>query len=79
MIALRVLMGISQGPIIPACLNLFSSWVPRTERSTTVSMAYGGITVSNLNRTRIEASKMQFNRFLFNRLEQLWELYYPAN
>lgn len=45
LIALRVLMGISQGPIIPACLNLFSWWIPLTERCTIVSMAYGGITV----------------------------------
>lgn len=48
LIALRILMGISQGPIIPACLNLFSSWIPLSERSTIVSMAYGGITVCYL-------------------------------
>lgn len=46
LIALQVLIGISQGPIISACLNLFSSWIPVTERCTIVSIAYAGITVN---------------------------------
>lgn len=45
MIAIRVLMGISQGPMFPACLALLSSWVPLKERSTIVSLTYGGIMV----------------------------------
>lgn len=45
LIAIRILMGISQGPIFPACLQMFSTWVPLKERCAIVSMAYCGITV----------------------------------
>lgn len=45
LIAIRMLMGIAQGPIFPACLAMFSTWVPLKERCSIVSMAYCGITV----------------------------------
>lgn len=45
LIAIRMLMGIAQGPIFPACLAMFSSWVPLKERCAIISMAYCGITV----------------------------------
>lgn len=47
LIAIRVLMGICQGPIIPACMHLFSSWIPLRERCTMLSLMYSGISVSS--------------------------------
>lgn len=46
LIAIRVLMGICQGPIIPACMHLFSSWIPLRERCAMLSLVYSGISVS---------------------------------
>lgn len=46
LIAIRMLMGMFQGPIIPACMNLFSSWIPLKERCTMLSLVYSGISVS---------------------------------
>lgn len=48
LIAIRVLMGIAQGPMFPACLALLSSWVPLKERSFIVSLTYGGIMVRSI-------------------------------
>lgn len=46
LIAIRMLMGMCQGPIIPACMSLFSSWIPLKERCTILSLVNSGITVS---------------------------------
>lgn len=64
LIAIRMLMGIAQGPIFPACLALFSTWVPLKERCSIVSMAYCGITVRvfGKRRSRVEEA---INRFSF--------------
>lgn len=48
LIAIRMLMGLCQGPIIPACMNLFTSWIPKKERCTILSLVYSGISVSPL-------------------------------
>lgn len=64
LIALQVLIGISQGPIISACLNLFSSWIPVTERCTIVSIAYAGITV-NFNEFSSRNHRIYFGSDLF--------------
>lgn len=45
LIAIRMLMGICQGPIIPACMNLFSTWIPLRERCTMLSLVQSGISV----------------------------------
>lgn len=46
LIAIRMLMGICQGPIIPACMNLLMSWIPLRERCTMLSLVYSGVSVS---------------------------------
>ena len=48
MIAIRILMGFSQGPIIPAWFALCAAWVPVKERGTIVSVTHGGTTVNRL-------------------------------
>lgn len=51
LIAIRMLMGICQGPIIPACMNLFSSWIPLRERCTMLSLVQSGISVRHRSST----------------------------
>lgn len=48
LIAIRMLMGLCQGPIIPACMNLITSWIPIKERCTILSLVYSGISVCSL-------------------------------
>lgn len=59
LIGIRVLMGIAQGPMFPACLALLSSWVPLKERSFIVSLTYGGIMVGTIAGTVISGVLLQ--------------------
>lgn len=61
LIAIRVLMGICQGPMFPAILSLFSAWIPLKERSTIVTMAYGGILVGIFLNFAIEFTINNYN------------------
>lgn len=56
LIAIRMLMGICQGPIVPASLNLFSSWIPFRERCTMLSLMQSGISVSHQRNSSFQHS-----------------------
>lgn len=61
LIAIRMLMGICQAPIIPACMNLFSWWIPLRERCTIISLVISGSIVS----WQLFANKLLFLFFFF--------------
>lgn len=41
-VAMRVLIGLAQGPIVPSVSTFIQCWVPRHQRSTLGGIAYGG-------------------------------------
>lgn len=48
LIAARILMGAGEAAMFPAAYNLYSRWVPATERSRAVSLMIGGIPLGTL-------------------------------
>ena len=48
LIAARILMGAGEAAMFPAAYNLYSRWVPATERSRAVSLMVGGIPLGTL-------------------------------
>lgn len=45
LIAIRILMGIFQGPMLPSFAQLLSAWVPTVERAFLGTFAYSGMVV----------------------------------
>lgn len=46
LIGIRALMGLFQGPMFPAMMQMLSVWIPCTERAFSTSFVYSGMTVS---------------------------------
>lgn len=46
LIAIRILMGVFQGPMLPSFAQLLSAWVPTVERAFLGTFAYSGMVVS---------------------------------
>ncbi|XP_064549125.1 sialin-like isoform X2 [Drosophila montana] len=45
LIAIRILMGVAQGPLFPSLTTLLSYWVPAEERCSLGTFCYSGVTV----------------------------------
>ncbi len=43
LVAVRIIQGLSQGPILPGIMALCSQWIPSKERSRGVTIVFGGI------------------------------------
>lgn len=48
LLVLRIIIGIGQGIMFPACNVLLSSWTPPTERSIMVTLVFAGAQVTNI-------------------------------
>lgn len=48
LVALRVIMGASQGSVYPALCALLSDWVPSEERATLGAICYSGVTMGTI-------------------------------
>lgn len=46
LIAIRILMGVFQGPMFPALTHILSMWIPAGERAFLISVVYSGVDVS---------------------------------
>ena len=45
LVAMRVIAGLCQSALFPTCLELLSQWIPRSERSLSVSLSWSGAAI----------------------------------
>lgn len=48
LIVLRVLIGLGEGVIFPACNTLLAAWTPRSERSIIATAVYSGAVLGSI-------------------------------
>ncbi|XP_030245781.1 putative inorganic phosphate cotransporter [Drosophila navojoa] len=49
LVAIRIIMGLAQGPLFPAMTTLLSHWVPKKERGTLGTICYSGVTAGTVS------------------------------
>lgn len=48
LIAVRVIVGIGEGIIFPACNTLLAAWTPLSERGRTATVVFSGVAVGSI-------------------------------
>lgn len=58
LLVLRIIIGIGQGIMFPACNVLLSSWTPPTERSIMVTLVFAGAQVRHTHDSNEKRKKL---------------------